>query len=78
MSVYLQRLTTSFSPTFAQQNLRCNVIRSSHQGVSQAALVLTIGVLLQCHQSVATATVRYVIPEVTGFHAVLSDMTPCI
>lgn len=61
-------------PTFAKQHLRCDVVWCSHQGVSQTALVLPVGTLLQRHQPVATATVGHVIPEITGLHAVLSDM----
>lgn len=65
-----------FSLTFAQQHLRCDVVGCSHQGVSQTALVLPVGSLLQCHQSVTAAAVGHIIPEVTGLHAVLSDMAP--
>lgn len=65
-----------FSPTFAQQHLRCDVVRCSHQGVSQAALVLPVGALLQCHQPVTATTVRHIVPEVAGLHAVLSHVAP--
>lgn len=39
--------------------------------------MLSVGTLLQCHQPVATAAVGHVVPEVTGFHAVLSNVAPC-
>jgi len=64
------------SPTFAQQHLRRDVVGRSHQRVSQAALVLPVGALLQRRQPVAAAAVGHVVPEVTGLHAVLSDVAP--
>lgn len=36
--------------------------------------MLAVGALLQCHQSVTAAAIGHVIPEVTGLHAVLSDV----
>lgn len=72
----VQQLPILFSPTFAQQHLWCDVVRCSYQRMSQAALMLPVGALLQCHQTVATATVRHVVPEVTGLHTVLSDVAP--
>lgn len=62
--------------TFAQKHLGGDVIRGPNQGVCQAPLVLLPGSLLQGLQPVPTATVRHVVPEVTGLHAVLPDMVP--
>lgn len=39
----------TFSPTFTQQHLGGDVVWRSHQRVGQAALVLSVGTLLQCH-----------------------------
>lgn len=63
-------------PTFPEQHFRCDVIWGPDQGVGQAPLVLLPGSLLQGLQPVSTPTIRHVIPEVTGLHAVLPDVAP--
>lgn len=62
--------------TFAEEHLWRDVIWSPDQRVCQTPLVLLARPLLQRLQPVPTPTVRHVIPEVAGLHAVLSDVVP--
>lgn len=62
--------------TFSEEHFWRDVIWGPNQGVRQTPLVLLPGSLLQGLQPVSTSTIRHVVPEVAGLHAVLSDVAP--